>query len=123
MTAADAFQDLKMRTHVHGLQGALKDFAALLIGLTAAFVLAEIALSWLVPPPLRYIYPQPMHQRDQEVDLLTRMAPLLSPDVVSRFIALAERLGIEHFDITWDGHINARTHRLIAESLYQRLAP
>jgi lysophospholipase L1-like esterase len=335
----------------------VKNLAALLIGLAAAFILAEIALSWLIPPPLHYIYPQPTHQRDrelgwimrpgqgtytidkpvrtnsfgfrspefdphrsgkglrvlclgdsntfgngvsqdetypaqlqmllasrisgaaaeainagiggygttQEVDLLTRMAPLLSPDVVtigfylndlgdavrdnleildetgeekrlgfkrftpyrliyllkrsrlvtlvywrfrllrsgserdplhqvllgrtppayeeswrriedalsrardlarargfrlivfpvptgqefledrleeqyrSRFITLAERLGIEHFDptprmkalggsferyfITWDGHINARTHRLIAASLYEMLAP
>jgi len=54
-------------------------------------------------------------------------------DYRSRYIALASRLGIEHFDptptiksdgatfensfIPWDGHINATTHRLVAEHL------
>lgn len=57
----------------------------------------------------------------------------------TRFVTLAERLGIEHLDptprmkalggaferyfSTWDGHINARTHRLIAGSLSEMLAP
>jgi len=55
----------------------------------------------------------------------------------SRFIALANRLGIEHFDptpalkasggsfeenfIAWDGHINATSHRFIAESLAREI--
>lgn len=61
-------------------------------------------------------------------------------DYRSRFLALARRLGIEHFDptptiikgggslednfIPWDGHINATTHRLLAEHLAREiLAP
>ncbi len=58
-------QELSMRDLVKKLQGALKNLAALLIGAVAAFILAEIALSWLIPPPLHYIHPQPTHQRDE----------------------------------------------------------
>ncbi len=55
----------------------------------------------------------------------------------SRFLGIADRLGIEHFDptpelreggatvednfIAWDGHINAATHRLIAERLARKI--
>jgi hypothetical protein len=57
----------------------------------------------------------------------------------SRLLALAGQLGIEHFDptpvmkkagggfdtyfVTWDGHISARSHDVIAHMLADRIAP
>lgn len=54
------------------MKRALKNLAALLIGTTAAFALAEIVLSWLVPAPLHYVYPQPQHLRDSQLGWVMR---------------------------------------------------
>lgn len=41
-----------------------KNLAALLVGLAVALAAAEALLALLVPPPLHYRYPQPLHDRD-----------------------------------------------------------
>ena len=61
-----------MPTLVGSLKRALKNLAALSIGLMAAFVLTEVALAFLIPPPLRYIHPQPIHVRDKELGWIMR---------------------------------------------------
>jgi lysophospholipase L1-like esterase len=63
---------LSAQSFAHSLKQALKNLAALLIGLTAAFVLAEIVLSWLVPPPLHYIYPQAQLLKDSQLGWIMR---------------------------------------------------
>lgn len=42
----------------------LLNLAAVGIGLALAFLVGELLLAWLVPPPLVYSYPQPLHRAD-----------------------------------------------------------
>ena len=45
----------------------LKNLAASLVGLVVCLALIELALTWVVPPPLRYLYPQPLYDVDERL--------------------------------------------------------
>lgn len=49
------------------VRSALKNIAASLVGLVFALVLIEIVLTWFLPPPLRYVYPQPLYDVDEQL--------------------------------------------------------
>lgn len=49
-----------------------KNLAALLVGLGVACAFGEILLAWILPPPLRYRYPQPLHQPDPTLGWVLR---------------------------------------------------
>src|SRR5215467_1125268 len=47
---------------------------AILFGIVVGLIISEIALAWLMAPPLRYLYPQPLHITDQ------RLGWVMKPD-------------------------------------------
>ncbi len=54
------------------LGAGLKNLGALLAGLALAWLLAELLLALLLPPPLRYLEPQPLHIPDPELGWLVK---------------------------------------------------
>jgi len=53
-------------------RNALKNMAALMIGLALAFCLLEATLAWTLPAPLHYTYPQPLHLPDETLGWVMR---------------------------------------------------
>ena len=49
------------------MRGLLGNLAAAAIGLVVGVLLLEVALIWLIPPPLHYVYPQTLYDVDHDL--------------------------------------------------------
>src|SRR5262245_46400500 len=54
------------------MRSALKNLTAALIGLVAGLLLIEVLLTFFLPPPLRYRYPQALYNRDEQLGWVMR---------------------------------------------------
>ena len=85
-----------LRTH---LKNGAKNLLAMLFGVSLAFVIAEIVLSFFVPPPPKFRYPQPRHLSDPELGWVMR--PGQQAFTIDQPVSV-NRLGFRGAEITDD---------------------